>query len=31
MAQSTFREIGPFELEAEAKIQVESEPYIRTN
>ena len=26
MAQSTFWEIGPFELEVEAKIQVESEP-----
>jgi len=28
MAQSTFREIAPFELEVEAEIQVESEPYI---
>ena len=27
MAQSTFREIGPFELEVEAEIRVEIEPY----
>jgi hypothetical protein len=28
MEQSTFKEIGPFELEVKAEIQVESESYI---
>jgi hypothetical protein len=28
MARSSFREIGPFELEVEAEIRAESEPHV---